>query len=272
VELFPLLGNVLSDRSEAVIVDKYSEQRLKKWLRIMISLDAIIGILKEKSNIQVHSVLNINDRLLEVNKWNVSAFLIKRVISIVGITPFPLDELMLMVSVCVVFKPELIIEWGTNVGKSARIFYEIVKYYKIKSEILSIDLPTEIKHLENIKSRRAKFVKRKNVSLYLGDGSEEASKIVDKRKQSLKGFVLYFLDGDHSFDTVSRELTTLYNLYPKVLFLIHDTFFQKECSHYNVGPHRAIAWFLSTHKEWRSLSCNLGLPGMTFLFKDSYTK
>ncbi|MEW6001828.1 MAG: class I SAM-dependent methyltransferase [Nitrospirota bacterium] len=234
----------------------------------MISFEAIGGILREKSDIEVHRTLNSGNRLFEVNKWNISAFLIKKVIGLVGIHPYPMDELMLMVSACIVFRPELIIEWGTNVGKSARVFYETVRHYRIKSEIVSIDLPIHVTHPENVKRRRAKYIKRKKVSLLLGDGAEIAAKVVKERSQSLNGYILYFLDGEHSYETVKREIGTLYMIYPKTIFLVHDTFFQREWSNYNIGPFKAVENFIKNHSDWKTVACTTGLPGMTLVYKN----
>ena len=83
---------------------------------------------------------------LEVDNWIISDFILNKLIPIVGIRPFPLNELMILVSSVIVTKPTHIYEWGTNIGKPARIFYEICKYFNIFSEIHSIDLPDYIQH------------------------------------------------------------------------------------------------------------------------------
>src|SRR4051812_22860104 len=79
--------------------------------------------------------LNLNASEFEVNNWRISEFVVEKLVPVVGMHPFPLDELMLMTATVCRFKPELIFEWGTNIGKSARIFYEITKSFDIRSEI-----------------------------------------------------------------------------------------------------------------------------------------
>ncbi|MDQ3112117.1 MAG: hypothetical protein M3R17_19715, partial [Bacteroidota bacterium] len=83
-----------------------------------------MGIFK-KTNFKDPS-LNENASEFEVNNWVVSEFVIDKLVPAVGMHPFPINELMLMTASVCRFKPELIFEWGTNIGKSARVFYEAV--------------------------------------------------------------------------------------------------------------------------------------------------
>src|SRR3989344_9247020 len=93
-----------------------------------------------------------NGTEFEVNNWVTSDFIVNKLVPIVGFHPFPLNELMLMTSAVCYFKPEFIFEWGTNIGKSARIFYEISKAFDIKTEVHSIDLPDDVFHDEHPKN------------------------------------------------------------------------------------------------------------------------
>ena len=67
-------------------------------------------------------LVNAHCREFEVNKWALSEFVVHRLLPIVGIHPYPLDELLLMSAAVCRLRPRHIFEWGTNVGKSARIF------------------------------------------------------------------------------------------------------------------------------------------------------
>ena len=69
-------------------------------------------------------ILNDGCGKFEINNWIISNFVIRELISIVGIKPYPLNELMLMTAAVCTLKPTHIFEWGTHFGKSARIFYE----------------------------------------------------------------------------------------------------------------------------------------------------
>lgn len=204
---------------------------------------------------------------IELDKWVISDFVLNKLIHVVGIRPFPLDELMLMTSTVCSFKPQYIFEWGTHVGKSARIFYEISNAFKIDTKIHSIDLPDDIEHEEHPHSNRGKFVKHiKEVQLHQGDGiakSIELYKLINTDQT-----VLFFLDGDHSYESVSHELHSISTHIGKAVILLHDTFYQSPASNYNIGPHQAINDFLKAYPDtYKQISTTMGLPGMTLLYK-----
>ena len=159
----------------------------------------------------------------EVNNWIISDFVVHHLLPIVGFHPFPLSELQLMVASVCRLRPTHIFEWGTHLGKSARIFYEKVKAFKISAEIHSIDLPDNIDHTEHPKSDRGRMVKEiKEVQLYTGDGLEKSFDLYQKLKGNIN--VLFYLDGDHKYESVYRELTFITEKIPKANILLHDTF------------------------------------------------
>ena len=202
----------------------------------------------------------------EINNWIISEFIVKKLIPISGVHPFPLSELQLMVAAVCHLKPDRIFEWGTNIGKSARIFYEITKFFNIESLIESIDLPDEVEHNEHPQSKRGFMVKGlKNVNLHQGDGVSVAMQLY---LSSPPKKVLIFVDGDHSYESVKNELNKIHVSIPMAWILLHDTFYQSEESKYNIGPFKAIQEFLSDHPGiYKVKSTDLGLPGMTLLYK-----
>ncbi|MBK22426.1 MAG: hypothetical protein CME70_00350 [Halobacteriovorax sp.] len=202
----------------------------------------------------------------EVNKWNTSEFVVSTLLPITGHHPFPVTEQMLMASAVCYLKPSHIFDWGTNIGVSARLFYETAKHFGIDSKIHSIDLPMEIEHEEHPKDHRGKLVRGlSNVTLHEGDGAETSVEIA---KTSKVKNPLFLLDGDHSYETVTRELDYINKNIEKPNFIIHDTFFQSSESNYNIGPHQAVAEFLEKYpNQYTKIECNLGLPGMTLLLK-----
>jgi cephalosporin hydroxylase len=210
-------------------------------------------------------VLNIESTELEVNKWAVSDFVTRTLVPITKNRPFPLDEQMLMVSAVCLAQPDLIFDWGTHIGKSARIFYETTKHFGIPCTIHSMDLPNEEDHSEHPGEERGKLVKNlDNVELHLGDGVETALKIYKKNK---KKKALFYVDGDHSYESVYRELTLILKHVDRPTVLLHDTFFQSAKSGYNVGPNKAIKDALKKNgKKPQIISTQLGLPGMTLLY------
>lgn len=204
----------------------------------------------------------------EVNNWALSEFVLSRLVPVVGVHPYPLSELMLMAGAICRFKPTHIFEWGTNVGASARVFHETSQYFKIPLEIHSIDLPGEIEHVEHPGRRRGKLVKGKaGVSLHLGDGLKTSLAIYRTLPKTSR--VLFFVDGDHSYESVKRELEAIVANVADPKVLLHDTFFQSPDSGYNVGPHLAIRDVLEAlpaARRRRILETKTGLPGMTLVY------
>ncbi len=209
---------------------------------------------------------NLNSTEFEVNNWVVSDFVVNNLVPVVSAHPFPLNELMLMTATVCRFKPELIFEWGTNIGKSARIFYEITKAFNIKSEIHSIDLPDDVFHNEHPQDNRGKMVRGlKEVTLHQADGIECSLRLI--KQKSPKGKVLFFVDGDHSYESVKKELSAILQNVPDAAVLLHDTFYQSEDSKYNIGPFKAVKEVLGNYKGYELISTNMGLPGMSLVYK-----
>lgn len=213
-----------------------------------------------------NTVVNDTCTELEVNINQLSSFIIKDLLPIVGVSPYPLNELLLMSATIVKARPDYIFEWGTHLGISARIFYEICKKYDIDATIHSIDLPDDIDHIEHPGEKRGIKVRGlRNVILHQGDGLNESIKIANNLKGNNR--LLFFLDGDHSFKSVSRELNGIYDAFPISYMLIHDTFYQSSNSGYNIGPFEAIQELLENNPNYyKKISSDFGLPGMTLLY------
>jgi hypothetical protein len=202
----------------------------------------------------------------EVDNYVISEFIIKKLYPITSSHPFPLVELNLMVSAVCYLKPEQIFEWGTNIGKSSRIFYEVSKFFSLPMHIHTVDLPDDVEHGEHPHSNRGHMIKGlKNISLYQADG---LSKSIELYHQNSQKRTLVFIDGDHSYESVYRELTGIINAMPNAAILLHDTFYQSEQSGYNIGPYKAITEILATMPgTFQVMSTTTGLPGMTLLYK-----
>lgn len=204
--------------------------------------------------------------MLEIDTWESSRFILGELVPIVGVSPYPLNELMLMTGAVCWLKPELIFDWGTHIGKSARIFYEITRHFKISSEVHTIDLPQNARHIEHPGKNRGIYIKGiKSILSYDGDGVTEAVKIY---KEKHKKKALFFLDGDHKYTSVKRELERITKNAPNSSVLIHDTFFQSKESSYNIGPFRAIETVIKKYSSrYKKIETQTGLPGMTLLYQ-----
>lgn len=202
--------------------------------------------------------------LPEADKWILSEFVLNKLVPVAGIHPYPLDELLLMCSTVAYFKPDIIIEWGTHLGKSARIFYEVSMYLKLDTTVHSIDLPPDDEHIENLheQSARAMFVRGLPVTLHLGDGLTVARNIL---AEAGSGLPLFFVDGDHSFEAVHTELKQIKKIGSRAVVVVHDTFFQGPESGYNCGPYEALTKF-AKENHLPIQSTVLGLPGMSLTY------
>jgi len=228
------------------------------------------GIFKRRQKSEAHAqysnaVVNQESSCFEVNNWVISDFVVHVLVPVVGTHPFPLNELMLMTSAVCRFKPTHIFEWGTNIGKSARVFYEAARAFDVQTEIHSVDLPHKTDHVEHPHRKRGMFVRGiKGVSLHLGDGLSVSMEILSAAGTPNRP--LFFLDGDHAYESVKRELEAITASCPDSPILVHDTFFQSKDSGYNVGPYRAVEKVLEgSPNGYVSIVANTGLPGMTLL-------
>jgi cephalosporin hydroxylase len=202
----------------------------------------------------------------EVDNWSLSRFVLAKLIPTVGIEPFPLHELMLMCAALCRLKPPVIFEWGTHVGKSARVFYECARHYGIPVQIHSVDLPDTAEHVEHPGKMRGRLVRGlPGVHLHQGDGIEVS--LATWRASGRPAAPLFYIDGDHAYESVRRELSAVAAEIPGASILLHDTFNQSAESGYNVGPHLAIENVLQAYPaRYRRLESGLGLPGMTLLY------
>lgn len=211
---------------------------------------------------------NLNCTEFEVDNWEVSDFVVNKLVPAVGWHPFPLTELMLMSATVTRFRPKAIFDWGTHIGKSARVFYEVTEAFKIPSKIYSFDLPDDVDHVEHPHEKRGMLVAGlKRVKLFQEDGVTGALRISKENNIDSRD-LLFFIDGDHSYESVKRELTTVIKNHPNAKVLLHDTFYQSAKSKYNVGPRKAINEFLASHHGYKEISTNTGLPGMTLIYRD----
>lgn len=218
-----------------------------------------------KNNFGDLPVKNLGLAEFEINNWVLSDFIVARLQSIVGVHPYPLNELLLMTGALCRLQPDHLFEWGTHTGKSARIFFETCKRFKLKTMIHSVDLPPNVSHGEHPGREYATLLKGiKEVKLYRGDGLDIATTLSRSFDSSTR--LMFFLDGDHSFESVSRELKTITAAFPSASILVHDTFYQDPACGYNIGPFRAIQQTLqSSQTHFRLIETRTGLPGMSLL-------
>jgi hypothetical protein len=201
----------------------------------------------------------------EVDLRILSRFLLQSIVPVVGTSTYPLNELMLMCAAACRLKPSVVYDWGTHIGASARIFHECEKAFKLGYEIHSIDLPPDASHAEHPGWKHARLVRGlSKVHLHRGNGVEVA--LEHWRKLGRPKRPLFFVDGDHAYESVRGELDQIFSTVPDASVLAHDTFFQSARSNYNVGPARAVDETVAKFpSRFRMIKSDLGLPGMTLL-------
>lgn len=209
---------------------------------------------------------NPESTYFEVNNWVLSDFVLDKLIHFAGTRPFPLNELLFMSGTIIRFQPDHLFEWGTHVGKSARIFYETGRTFNIKCTIHTIDLPDEVDHIEHPGRQYAILIRNiPQIQKYRGDGLDESFRIASSLPTNTR--FMFFLDGDHSYTSVHRELDAIIQSFPHACVLLHDTFFQTADSGYNIGPYQAIDTALKSNGEkYQVIHTATGLPGMTLLY------
>jgi cephalosporin hydroxylase len=201
----------------------------------------------------------------EVDLWILSRFVLEKIVPVVGTHPYPLNELLLMAAAACRLKPSVVFDWGTHIGASARIFYECREAFGLDYEIHSVDLPPDAEHVEHPGKERGRLVRGLDrVYLHRGNGVTVA---LDQWKELGRPLrPLFFVDGDHAYESVRDELNGIFSAIPDASALAHDTFFQSAESNYNVGPARAIEEIVAKFPaRFRVVNSGLGLPGMTLL-------
>jgi hypothetical protein len=201
----------------------------------------------------------------EVDLWVLSRFLLEKVVPVVGTHPYPLNELLLMTAAACRLKPSVVFDWGTHIGASARIFYECTETFKLGYEIHSIDLLPDASHIEHPGQEHGRLVRGLAcVHLHRGNGVRVA--LDQWQKLGCPKRPLFFVDGDHAYESVRDELNEIFSTVSDASALAHDTFFQSAESKYNVGPSRAIDEIIERFpSRFRVVKSGLGLPGMTLL-------
>jgi cephalosporin hydroxylase len=201
----------------------------------------------------------------EVDLWTLSDFLLEKIVPVVGVRPYPLNELLLMTAAACRLRPSVVFEWGTHIGVSARVFFECQKAFNLGFEIHSIDLPPDATHVEHPGQEHGRLVRGLGkVHLHRGDGVKVALELWHKLGKPKRP--LFFVDGDHAYESVRDELSEIFAEIPDASVLAHDSFFQSAESKYNIGPALAIDEVVGRFpSRFKIIKSNLGLPGMTLL-------
>lgn len=207
-------------------------------------------------------IISKEGSIFEVDCWVLSEILLDRVIPKIGISPYPLNEQMLMAAAIAFVKPKIIIEWGTHVGISARLFWEVKKALSLNCQIYTIDSMNP-NHPEFPGAKRGIYLHKTDIKQLTGDGVVIASKLLE----NICNPVLVYVDGDHSREATKEDFAIWDKLPSKSGILAHDVFFQTP-SNYNIGPWLSFQELVQQKSDISQVQWQLlGLPGMVFMSK-----
>lgn len=138
-----------------------------------------------------------------------------------GIPGYGDDEVRFFAETLEKFRPNYIFEWGTNVGASARIFYEIGTQF-LTLRITTIEHPDD-QTPDHPGHRYGLWCEgfEPHIQMLKGDGVTVALEEFERLGKPERS--LFFLDGDHSYTAVSRELILIGEAAPNAVILVHDT-------------------------------------------------
>ena len=184
--------------------------------------------------------------------------------------PYPFAEISLMALVVDRVKPTHIFEWGTSIGSSAKIFHHITESLGMDIPIHTWDLPEDISHGQHPGEDHAKLAKGlARVHFHRDDGLRGAlAQYQIEKNKNPKTRPLFFVDGDHSYKSVIREITGLISVQDEFHLLAHDTFVQKP----DVKGQSRESWvgcptaLELAAQDYRWLNVGFGNPGMAYLW------
>lgn len=131
------------------------------------------------------------------------------------------DEVLFMAGTALELRPDAVYDWGTNVGASARVFWEVAQQGGYLCQVHSTELPEGSEHREKPTAAiYAELVRHLPVELHLGDGAEVSVALCLEARPERP---LFFVDGDHEAFNVYRELRLIYENVPHAWCLVHDT-------------------------------------------------
>jgi len=205
----------------------------------------------------------------EANPAELDRLLLEGILPKTGLL-YPLAEISLMALVVDRVKPTHILEWGTSIGRSAAIFHAITSALNMNTEIHTWDLPEGVSHGQHPGGDHGKLARGlPRVHFHRQDGLQGALvKMSAERKKNPDCRFLFFVDGDHAYPSVIRELGGLISAQDEFHVLAHDTFVQKpdgkgKSRESWLGCPTSLEAFA---KDYRWLNVGFGSPGMAYLW------
>ena len=205
----------------------------------------------------------------EANSAELDRFVLEKILPKTGLL-YPFAEISLMALVVSRVRPTHIYEWGTNIGGSAKIFHVITEALQMDTAIHTWDLPEDVPHGQHPGKEHGKLARGlPRVHFHRDDGLQGALGAMESERNQHPGFrPLFFVDGDHSYASVIREITGLISVQDEFHLLAHDTFVQKpdtkgQSRESWIGCPTALE---ALAQGYRWLNVGFGNPGMAYLW------
>jgi cephalosporin hydroxylase len=135
-----------------------------------------------------------------------------------GLTGYSPEEIELIYTTMSEYQPDLVIEWGTNIGTSARIFHEARQLLDLACVIHSVEIMPDLG--DSWVFKRGHHVQGLPVNLHIGDG---VTRGIELWHSSGAHRPLFFLDDNHAETEVLRQLRLIHLEAPQAVMLVHDT-------------------------------------------------
>lgn len=146
-----------------------------------------------------------------------------------GATGMTLPELKLLFDAVSETRPDLIVDWGTQHGNSARILYEATRALGLRAPVHTVELDRE-------RGPYGRMVEGLPVVQHQGHGDRVFLELYH-RYESVRPLV--FLDDNHVEHEVSESLYLIHECAPETEILMHDTYPNR-----SQDPDRALRSFL----------------------------
>jgi hypothetical protein len=174
------------------------------------------------------------------------------------------DEVGFMADTLRLYRPSHVFEWGTNRGSSARIWFEAAQLLELDCVVHTFELPIWLAYLspEHPGVDWAQQIRDvPAVQAHRGDGGFAAVSLCLEIGATRP---LFFVDGDHSFEAVRRELTMIGRAVPHAVIVLHDT--NHPASHGPTGPAQAVTEYLLERSHAITVEVLESQAGMTRLW------
>lgn len=139
-----------------------------------------------------------------------------------GLPAYGDEEVEFFEDILTRLRPTHVFEWGTNVGASARLFYEASLELGYECEVHTTEIPDELSVLDRDHPghRYAMWIKDLPVHTHRGYGLIASIALHENLKPEQ---ALFFLDGNHSYGVVRAELEGVSDLDSDAVIVVHDT-------------------------------------------------